>query len=420
MRGADADSDAAFVRETALTWELPVEIGSRDVPELARRSGLSLEEAGRAARYRFFGRAARRTGCTRIATGHTADDRAETVLLHLFRGTGLDGLAGIPARRPLRPDRGHPEVVRPLTDVTRAQVLDYAARYALQPRHDATNDSPDFLRNRVRRALLPLLEAEYSPALRRHLLRLADLAEEETSLLNAQARELLARAAVGGSSLRLSRGILLKAPPVLVRRALRLAVRSLQPGPPPEWETVERLFSLLRGARPGFMLPGGLITARLTDEALTFARVDPTRPFLDSDEITLALPGSTSLPWAEGVMTAVVVGSDGWSLTAGGRPCLATPAPGIRALLDLSRVTGLLAARPPRPGDRIQPLGMNGHRKLQDLFTDQKVPRSDRRRLPVVCDAERIVWVIGCCVSESVKVTEQTTSVLLLAWEPGR
>jgi tRNA(Ile)-lysidine synthase len=431
MRGPEGEADAAFVRETARTWGIPVEVRSRDVPALARRLGISLEEAGRAARYRFFGRAARRTGCTVIATGHTADDRAETVLLNLFRGTGLDGLAGIPARRPLRADRPGPDVIRPLIDTTRAAVLQYGAIHGLQPRQDDTNESPAFLRNRIRRELLPLLEAEYSPALRRHLLRLSDLAAEETAHLITQARELLEAAASDGpvsSSLRLSLTTLADAPGVLARRALRLAVQSLESGPPPEWAVVERLLSLARGERPGFVLPGGRIAVRAAAEALIFEPVCPAPEFEPDEAAPLAVPGTTPLPWGGGVITVEVLGVGGWVLGEGGALSLVTPNPQPptpnpqpliphEALLDGALLSGPLAVRPPRPGDRIQPLGMAGHRKLQDLMTDRKVPRAVRRRLPVVCDAEKIVWVAGCCLSERVKVSAATAEALLLVWQ---
>ena len=161
------------------------------------------------------------------------------------------------------------------------------------------------------------------------------------------------------------------------------------------------------------------MAARVTNDALILQPSDPVRPFEDSEPIALAVPGTTPLPWAAGVITAKRLGIDCWGLAGDGRPCLRTPTPGIIALIDLCRVIGPLNVRPPRPGDRIQPLGMAGHRKLQDLLTDRKVPRATRRRLPVVCDAESIVWVAGYCISEAAKVREATSEVLLLGWEPG-
>jgi tRNA(Ile)-lysidine synthase len=468
MRGDAGAADAQFVREIAGGWQIPVEAGSRDVPALARRTGLSLEEAGREARYRFFGRAARRAGCDTIATAHTADDRAENVILHLLRGTGLDGLAGFPARRPLRFNRPTPVVIRPLIDVTRAVVLAYCAENHLQPRHDVTNDSPEFLRNRVRHELLPLLEARYSPALRRHLVRLARLAEEETELLDDQAWELVRRAILGmeigasseyasgqeqegdhgvgysrvhrrqdGSSaailvqdarasseseavaLRLSRPVLSSAPPALARRALRLALGAIVPGPPAELATVERLLSLARGERPGFMLPGHRLMARITDRELVLEPHDPIRCFVEAEPIPLAIPGVTTLGWSDGTIVARIIPSR----TEGSADCRSPysllPTPAGEALIDCDRLDGSLTVRPPRSGDRIQPLGMTGRRKLQDIFTDQKLSRAARRRVPVVIAGDTIVWVAGCCVSEAAKVTPRTRQAVGLVWERG-
>jgi tRNA(Ile)-lysidine synthase len=430
MRGDEGDADAAFVSATAAAWRVPVEVGCRDVPRLSKRTDVSLEEAGRAARYRFFGRAARRAGCNVIATGHTADDRAETVLLNLLRGTGLDGLAGIPARRPLGPDRQEPWVVRPLIDVTRAQVLDYCVQHHLEPRHDVTNESPAFLRNRLRGELLPVLEAEYSPTVRRQLLRLADLAESETALLNAQASALLDAAGASGShraatlppgseSLRVARSVLLDAPVALARRALRVALQLLQPGPPPGLDTVNRLLSLTRGELPGFPLPGGTMRARVTDKELVLEPANPSHPFELMEPIPLSIPGVARLPWAESDITARVLDAAEWMWSAGGKPCLRAATTEACALVDLHQVAVPLMVRPPQPGDRIQPIGMTGHRKLQDVITDRKIPRAARRRLPVVIDARRIVWVAGLCVGDSVKVTARTRAVLLLIAADG-
>jgi tRNA(Ile)-lysidine synthase len=425
MRPAECEADAQFILATGAGWGIPVDIGARDVTAFARRTGLSLEEAGREARYRFFGRAARRHRCDTIATAHTADDQAETVLLHLLRGTGLDGLAGIPACRPLRSGRPTPVVVRPLLAVTRRVVMAYCHSHGLQPRTDITNESPEFLRNRVRRELMPLLEAGYSPAVRRHLLRLARLAEEETALLNEQARELLraAREDHGGSTLErvegrssdhLSRAVLKSAPQALARRALRLSLHELLPGPPPEWSTVDRLLGLLDGKTPGFPLPGGRHVARATHQALILEPQRQEAPFLEAASTPLAIPGVTHLPWGAGRIITRLVGTGEDTMPSS--PAELLPLPPGQALLDRDRVVGALTVRPPCPGDRIQPLGMRGSRKLQDLLTDRKLPAAARRRLPVVCDEEKLVWVAGDRTSEAVKVTPDTRSAVWLEW----
>jgi tRNA(Ile)-lysidine synthetase-like protein len=161
----------------------------------------------------------------------------------------------------------------------------------------------------------------------------------------------------------------------------------------------------------------------VTVEALIFEPADPLPPFEPAEAVLLVVPGTTPLPWTGGAISARVLGVEDWGLGPDGAPFLRPPAPNTQhptpnqALLDGARLAGTLTARPPRPGDRIQPLGMGGHRKLQDLLTDRKAPRSTRRRLPVICDAEKIVWVAGYCVSEAAKVTGATKEALLLVWE---
>ena len=155
LRGRAADRDARFVEELGAKLGLPVAVVRAPVRALAKKRGLGLEEAGRKERYRVLGARARRGRFTAVATGHQLDDQAETVLLHLLRGTSLEGLGGIPVRRPLRADV---ELIRPLLPLTRAEVLLYLKMNALDWREDATNADPKFTRNWVRREVLPLLE----------------------------------------------------------------------------------------------------------------------------------------------------------------------------------------------------------------------------------------------------------------------
>lgn len=174
LRGKAADRDAAFVAALARRLGLPCELARLPVAALARRERRSLEDAARRLRYRALGEAARRLRCGKAATGHQLDDQAETVLLHLLRGTKAKGLGGIPPRRRLRElgPRARVELIRPLLPLSRAEVLAYLRAYGLGYRRDATNRSERFTRNWVRRRVLPLL-ARRNPRVREHLAALA-------------------------------------------------------------------------------------------------------------------------------------------------------------------------------------------------------------------------------------------------------
>ncbi len=184
LRGAEADRDAAHVAETARRLGLPCHLGRADVRAEADRAGLGLEEAGRRARRRFLLETARRAGARRVALGHHADDRVETILFHICRGTGIEGLASLGPRAPLQPETGI-EVVRPLMhpDLGRAEVLAYLRSRGIGWREDASNRTADHTRNRIRHQVLPMLEEAVHPAVRKALLRLAHQAEAARAVL---------------------------------------------------------------------------------------------------------------------------------------------------------------------------------------------------------------------------------------------
>ncbi|MBI3547683.1 MAG: tRNA lysidine(34) synthetase TilS [Elusimicrobia bacterium] len=171
LRGREADRDARLVSALGRELGAPVVVRRLAVRARARRAGRGLEDAGRALRYEALAREARRLGCGKIATGHQLDDQAETVLLHLLRGTKSEGLAGIPVRRPLAGTRA--EVVRPLLAITRSEVLEYVRYRGLRHATDSTNRSEDFLRNWVRLKALPLL-ASKNPRVRENIAAIAE------------------------------------------------------------------------------------------------------------------------------------------------------------------------------------------------------------------------------------------------------
>jgi len=171
LRGKSAERDAEFVRALGARLGLRVSVVRADVTGRAKKSGQGLEDAGRKERYRALAARARRGRFDAVATGHQLDDQAETVLLHLLRGTSLEGLGGIPARRPLAPGV---ELIRPLLPLTRAEVMLYLEIHDLDWRDDRTNRDPKFSRNWIRRDVLPLLESR-APGVKE---RLADIAEK--------------------------------------------------------------------------------------------------------------------------------------------------------------------------------------------------------------------------------------------------
>jgi tRNA(Ile)-lysidine synthase len=410
MRGAAADEDVEFLRACCAEWRVPLEVRYADVPARAEAARVSVEEAGRDARYEALAEVAALHACGKVATAHHADDQAETILLNLFRGAGLDGLAGMPARRPLTPGAPTPELVRPLLGARRAALEEYCRRHGLEPRLDVTNLDLRYRRNRVRQELLPRL-TEFDPAIVPHLLRLAEQARGEQALLDREAAALLAHARrpepelpipiPGGPPLpSLSTPVLLSAPEPLLRRALRIALRQAG-GFDLELDAllVERVTALLRAASGAIDLPGCRVRVRRSGEFLTFEVEDRPVP----DPIEIALPGRTRTDAFGFVLEGTVEP----------RPT-ELQLPPAEAILDPVALQAPFQLRAPQTGERFQPLNAPGTRLLSDLFVDRRIPRSLRPVWPVLSDAAGIVWVLGLAVAHRVRVREETREVLHL------
>jgi tRNA(Ile)-lysidine synthase len=427
LRGEAGAADVAWVRSFCEGLGLRCIVERADVRAVASAERRSIEDAARCVRYTFLRRVAADVGAERICTGHTLDDQAETVALHWLRGAGLEGLAGM---APLEDD-----VARPLLTVSRADTEAYCAARGWQPRHDETNADPRFLRNRVRRELLPTLES-YNPQIRRTLARNADLIRADEAYLEDQVDAVWKRCVVERrpDALVLSRRGVTEAPAALRRRVLRRAcweLASRERGP----EAVHILTVDEALQRPSsgerIALPGG-IELHISYDTVEL-RHGPTHKAAaawDTTERPLPVPGSVELPELSWRLRA-------WrselppGLDSGGQPAAAELPPfaqagthaevghaETRVYLDAAAAGGPLSVRTWRPGDRFQPMGMSQSKKLQDFFADAKVPRELRHRVPLVVGPEGILWVGGLRPDERARVTEATRSVLVLQLDP--
>lgn len=419
--GGAGEADRVRVQAEDAGCEFASGIG--DVPAEAATSGEPLEAAARLARYRFLLRVATDRKVTHIATGHTRDDQVETVLMNLLRGTGLAGLGGM---RPLGPvgawDEGHApdaaiQLARPLLCLGRGDTLAYCRDYDLNPIMDPSNDDPAYLRNRVRLELIPALET-YNPSARRAVWRLAEVAQAAGEWLEAQARSAYGEAVreAGQDSLALNGATFVALPVALQREVLRLVLeRRGTPLRESGYDAVERIRQAVTSGRPARLaMWGDGLLERAGDEWLICGRgAVPALPQFP----LLASQTRKSLSRAERVRLDA-----GWELHVDRRPIgqsapvtdgEAMPAD-MTASFDTRGLASNLALRPPRPGDRLTPSGMDGSVKLSDLFINRKIPRLARGRWPVVVAGEEILWVAGLRQSRGHAVTASTTEVLRL------
>lgn len=390
LRGArQRRAEREFVAGLAASLGLPLYTGAADVRGQAKAQRLSLEDAARRARYAFLAQTARQAGCGSVATGHTASDQAETVLLHLIRGSGLAGLAGMAAKAAW-PFAGQGELtlVRPLLCLSRAETAAYCQARGVQPLQDETNLSPAFRRNRLRSELLPLLR-QFNPRVEDALARLADAARKDLSQLEAALAAAGApRATEGRAELPLR--VLRDWPGYPLRHALLAAVAAVL-GDRQELgqRHVLALERLARQGRTGdgLDLPRGL-RAELTRLSLVIRRrAGEDARALPAEAVPLAVPGEAT--FGPLIVTATL------------GEVLAGSAALVEA--DAEAVGPRLVVRRRRPGDRFQPLGMAAPKKLQDFFVDAHVPRAQRDAVPLFENERGIVWVGGLRLAEWAK-----------------
>lgn len=404
---ADSPKDAEYVRQLGERLGVPCTVLRRDVAAEARQHGNSLEAEGRTIRYRELGRLATQIGATRIATGHHQDDQAETVLLHLLRGTGRKGLTGIPPVRPAGADApAGCTVIRPLLFTSRQAILAYCHKHGLEPRRDPSNLDPAFLRNRIRHELLPLLTARYNPGASQHLARLAEILRCEEDYLDTQAHQMAAAIGVtfGHDAVQFPAAALATAPPALARRLLRLGAAHLQAHL--DFAHTDRICSLARaGKGTGCLdLPHGL-RVHIEYGSVHLQRQD-RRDQAGSRhlEIPLPVPG-TILAYGFRFETAT---------TASAPP---GNDPGTVALTP-ARLPGPLVIRSRRPGDRIHPVGMDGRKKIQDLLVDLKVPRRQRDQVPLLVSGDEVIWVVGYRVDRRFLAAAGEPAILVQVTRP--
>jgi tRNA(Ile)-lysidine synthase len=407
-----ADREAEFVAQECSARGLPYRVERVDVAGLAREEGQSLEEAGRTARYRFLAKVARQHGAHCVAVGHTADDQAETVLMHFVRGTGLAGLRGMLPVTGL-PDAPEYLLVRPLLSVTRREVERYCREHELSPLYDPSNEDLSFFRNRLRHELLPLLE-QYNPQIKERLRHTATVVAADYELLQTLRREAWEDVlmASGDDWLRVDLQAWRALPLSLRRSTLRHAVWALRSSlRDVAFKPIELARRVADQGEVGAQasLPGGLeLVLEYEAWILKAAGAVPPHylPQIDAvDPIPLSVPGRLEL-------------SHGWNLRVEAEEDVAPAdvANGDPWLVYIdARAAGDLVVRNRMTGERFQPLGMPDHStKVSDFMINEKLPAHLRAKWPIVANREQLVWLVGYRIDERVKVRASTGGALRL------
>ncbi|MBW2019282.1 MAG: tRNA lysidine(34) synthetase TilS [Deltaproteobacteria bacterium] len=401
LRGKTADQEAAFVRRLAAGLGIRCEIGSKNVPQYLAEHRLSLQEGARVVRYAFYDEVADKYSASKIALGHHADDNAESILMHLLRGTGPLGLTGIP---PVR----HGRIIRPLIGLTKKEILAFLEQGGFEYVRDRSNLDTKYLRNRIRHELLPCLEADYNPNMVCTLNRLALIVRDEEDFWDQEVKRTFQDLVLEQTPDRLSlsaRG-LSRLHPALLRRLIRQAVLSLKGELKRLGHVhVEAVARLIAGPSPSgrLDLPKGVRVVRDQDK-INFL-LAPHKENVDF-EFEYDIP-RIQTTFIREIRTIL-------KLSVCDRHHVSSPKsyPLTTALFDLAAVPFPLKVRNFKPGDRFKPLGMAGSQKVKTFFINHKVPRSNRLRCPIMLSRGGIIWVGGYRIDDSVRVTEKTKKVL--------
>ena len=408
MRGEEAREDARFVAALAETLNLSFHLKEVNIPEIKKVAGKgNLEALAREERYGFFRAVARACDLNKIATAHTLDDQAETVLMWFLRGCGTKGLAGMSPLHQLASQNGDsaltPMLVRPLLGISKAEILNYLRERQLVFRTDKTNEDPALLRNWIRLRLLPQIAERIDTRWPERLARQAAVLRDEDVFMDRLAEIELEklRAPMG-----LDRKLLIEQEPAMQRRILRLwiaeirgHVRALDYG------HIEELRNLVaRGApQSRLSIPGGweLVNAYKT------VRLEKRFRRLKGLRYSYKFPtgGILQIPEA-----GVALESKRISVPPAAPPSIPTSL--MEGLFDAALLSENLTVRNFCAGDRFQPLGMRGHKKVKDLFIEKKVPLSVRSILPLFSMGDEILWIPAYARSETAKIGPQTREFL--------
>ena len=394
----DAAEDALFVKELCEKWQVPFYLVSEDMKAYARENRLSEEEAGRQIRYQAFEEALRdKKG--KIAVAHNSNDRAETMLFHLFRGTGLKGAGGI------RPVNGR--IIRPLLGVSREEIESYLAENGLNWRTDSTNLSDDYTRNKIRHHVLPFAEQEICSGAVSHMNRAAEEFQMADAFIQKEVRKAKERCRVG-TEVQLDIAAFEKEDEYLQRRVLLSFLEELVPGCRDlTAEHVNNLLKLLRTSGSKELLLPYRIKAEKEYDVLTFKQIPPDDGEKDSErceagEYVVSGAGRMEVPGLGMVESRI------FSLT--GTEII--PRKTYTKWFDYDKITTSACFRVRKTGDYLCINRQGEHKSLQDYFVNEKIPKKQRDTLQILADGDHILWVPGYRISEYYKVTEDTTRVL--------
>ena len=405
IRGASAHWDALFSYRFCKKINVPCFLSAVNVPQLAKEKKLTMEEAAREARYSMLFGLKDRLLLDKIAVAHNLDDQAETILMRILRGTGLNGLKGIDYKRP-------DGLIRPLMDLKRYEIEEYCELNGLSFQMDETNFENAYTRNKIRMELLPFIEDRFACNIKEILSRMAYGLREDGEYLENESKKIFddIHHPIEDYAVKFELEALEQHPSSVMKRLLKFAYTQLNgSGEGLEFIHLEDAIRLIRNPKEELMFnfPRGIILEKKGYNLYITKRPIDQESIIFEHEV--AIDGITLIPELSLEVEAKVMTKERCKLLSSGT--------NIKAF-DLDKINGKLIVRGRRVGDRIKPLGFSGTKKLKDIFINKKVPQHQRARTPIFCDEEKIIWVVGYEISDESKIDENTNQVVRITIKP--
>lgn len=402
IRGVAAHKDALYAMEFCDSLGIRCFLKSMDVPSYAKEKKLTMEEAARILRYEMLFKLKEELGAEKIAVAHNLDDQAETVMMRIMRGTGLNGIKGMEYKRP-------DGIIRPLMDVLKHDIEKYCKDYNLGARIDHTNLEDEYTRNKIRIHLLPYIEREYASNIKEILARMANGLREDCHYIEniADEKSKVVSSLIDEDTVRIDIDLIESEEVSITKRILRNAYKDIE-GSYNGLETVhiDDILYLIQNPKKEarINLPKGIIA----DKKGSYLYITRKEVKTELIEYEVEIPVNKSIIIEElGIkIEAQRISKEKSKMFSTGN-CIKS--------FDVDKISGKLIIRNRRNGDKIKPLGLGGTKKVKDILIDSKVPLEKRNSVPVICDDEKILWLAGYCMSEEVKISDSTKEVIRIS-----
>ena len=398
LRDKDAFEDEEYVKNLCKDLNIPCFVKRVDINKYSKEKKMSSEMAGRDARYNFFDEVIKEYGYNKIATAHNANDQAETILFRLMRGTGIDGLCGIKVRRD--------KIIRPILCLSRKEVEEYIDINNLNPRIDKSNFEKIYNRNKIRLDMIPYIKENFNEDIIQTLNRMSVLLQKDNEFIEKSAKSFYEKYCIQQSDYFIIKKEMFDNHEAVVTRVIRYALTKFSKTHYDfEMKHIYEIFSLAKNNSGKIIdLPNKIYAENIYGDIYIKERININNSDV-KQEITISKNelNNKKINFQNKLIEFLVINND-LSLNLKEHKLI--------KYFDFDKINNFIVLRNRKNGDKIIPLGMNGSKKLKDIFINMKIPKEERECIPILCFDDSISWIIGVRVSEEYKVTNKTKNIL--------